>query len=150
LLVATAAVGLDVPPSPTRWVTDVATILSPAAAKSLDEYLERLEKKTGAQFIVYTLPSLQGDTLEEFTLRAANAWGVGRKGHDDGLVLFIFRDDHKVRIEVGLGLETTIPDSYARRVIREEMTPRFRKGDFDGGITAAVKRLAKRIQAGRK
>lgn len=129
--------GLAVPPLAGR-VNDRAGLLSPAARQKIDGELADYERKTGRQLAVLTLPSLQGDSLEEFSVKTARAWGLGRKGKDDGVLLLVVRDDHRLRIEVGYGLEAVLPDIVCGRIIREVIAPRLRAGDYDGGILAGV------------
>ena len=90
-----------------------------------------------------TIPSLEGDSLEDFSIRVAEAWKIGKKGFDNGAILLIARDDRKLRIEVGYGLEGVMPDAIASRIIREVITPRFRSGDFTGGIEAGIDAMLK-------
>lgn len=126
------------PPTPIRFVTDGAELLSPSARDSLDARLAVYEKRTGHQVLVWTARSLEGEAPEDFASRTFAAWKVGRKGIDDGLVLFIFKDDRKIRFEVGYGLEERLPDAIASRIIREEMEPRLHSGDTDGAVFHGV------------
>jgi uncharacterized protein len=135
---APRAASAAVPPAPTRWVTDGAGFLSVAARQSLDARLEAYERRTGHQVLVWIGRSTGDEPVEDFTVRAFAAWRVGRKGIDDGLVLFVFSADRKVRIEVGYGLESVVPDAIASRVIRETIAPRLAAGDNDGAIEAGV------------
>jgi uncharacterized protein len=105
--------------SPTRWVTDSAGFLSEGARQELDSRLETYQRQTGHHVLVWIGRTTDGIPLEDFTVRAFAAWQVGRKGLDDGLVLFVFSDDRKVRVEVGYGLEGQVPDAIASRIIRE-------------------------------
>jgi uncharacterized protein len=127
-----------VPPVPVRWVTDGAGFLSPAVAEQLDERLRSYQARTGHQVIVWIGRSTGGAALEDFTVRAFAAWKVGRKGMDDGLAIFVFADDRKVRFEVGYGLEGQVPDAIASRIINEVMVPRLAAGDPNGALTAGV------------
>lgn len=130
------------PSKPQTYIEDRAGLIDPAAAGRLRGELEQFERDTSTQILVATFPALpQGEVMEDFTVRTAHAWGVGRKAEDNGAVLFVFRDDRKMRIEVGYGLEGAIPDSVAARILNNELRPRFRSGDFTGGITAAVHSL---------
>jgi uncharacterized protein len=126
------------PPAPTRWVTDSAGFLSPQARAGLDQQLEAYQARTGHQVLVWIAPSTGGEALEDFTVRAFAAWRVGRKGSDDGLAIFVFADDHRVRFEVGYGLEGQVPDAIASRIIGEIMVPRLRAGDRDSAVSAGV------------
>jgi len=128
---------LDTPPLQGR-VNDLARMLPPDRAQALDERLAAFERETGHQIAVLTIPSLQGDTLEGFSIRVAEAWKIGQKGFDNGVILLIVRDDRKLRIEVGYGLEGILPDAISSRIIREVIVPRFRENDYAGGIEAGV------------
>jgi uncharacterized protein len=136
------ALALDVPPLRGR-VNDYARLIPADRAKAIEERLARFEQETGHQIAVLTIPSLEGDSLEDFSIRVADAWKIGQKGFDNGAILLIARDDRKLRIEVGYGLEGVMPDAIASRIIREVITPRFRSGDFAGGIEAGVDSMLK-------
>ena len=131
------------PPAPQRWVTDAPGLLSQAAREGLDRRLEAYQKSTGHQVLVWIGTSTGGEVLEDWTVRAFAAWKVGRAGLDDGLVLFVFTGDRKLRIEVGYGLEGQVPDAVASRIIRETIVPRLKGGDADGALTAGVDRILK-------
>lgn len=137
-VLAVFAAGAPVPSAPTRWVEDHASFLSPAARTSLDARLEGYEHATGHQVIVWIGKTIEGAPLDDWAVRTFAAWKVGRKGLDDGIVMFVLADDRKIDIEVGYGLEDKIPDAVASRIIREVMAPRIRAGDRDGGVTAGV------------
>ena len=131
------------PPPPTRWVTDGPSFLSPAAREDLDQRLKAYQAGTGHQVLVWIGRTTGGDPLEDWTVRAFAAWKVGRAGLDDGLVLFVFTEDRKVRMEVGYGLEGQVPDLVASRIIRETILPRLSAGDADGAVNAGVDRILK-------
>ncbi|HET8798074.1 MAG TPA: TPM domain-containing protein [Thermoanaerobaculia bacterium] len=153
LLFAIAAVPLiakEIPPPPNRWLTDTAGLISPTEADILNRKLSDFEQQTGAQFIIYIFKSLEGDSLERFTISAAEKWKVGQKKYDNGLILFVFAEDRRARIEVGYGLEGTITDAVSSRVIREFLAPRFQQGDYAGGLNAAADELMRRIRTGEK
>jgi uncharacterized protein len=133
---------LDVPPLRGR-INDYAGLIPADRAQALEERLARFEAETGHQIAVLTIPSLKGDSLEDFSMRVAESWKIGKKGFDNGAILLIARDDRKLRIEVGYGLEGVMPDAIASRIIREAITPRFRSGDFAGGIEAGVDAILK-------
>jgi uncharacterized protein len=139
------ALALDVPPLRGR-VNDYAGLIPADRAQALEQRLARFEHDTGHQIVVLTIPSLKGDSLEDFSIRVADAWKIGKKGFDNGAILLIARDDRKLRIEVGYGLEGVMPDAIASRIIREVITPRFRSGDFAGGIEAGVDAILKVTQ----
>lgn len=144
IVVSTAllhAAETPLPPSPTQWVTDTANFLSPEAVRSLDARLAAYEKATGHQLIVYIAPTTGDAPIEDWAVRAFAKWKVGRKGLDDGLALFIMPQDHKMRIEVGYGLEAVVPDVIASRVINEVMAPRIQAGHPDDAVTAAIDSL---------
>ena len=141
VLILTAAVvfaAVQVPPKPTRYVTDGAGVLG-SRTEAINSQLEQFERETSNQIIVWTSPHVPEDTtLEEFTVAAARAWQVGQAGKNNGAVLFVFPEDHKMRIEVGYGLEGSLPDATAHRIQEEEILPRFRSGDYAGGVEAGV------------
>lgn len=128
---------LDAPQLAGR-VNDYASLLSPAAAARLEQRLADFQRAETTQIVVLTIPSLQGDDIAQFTIRVADAWKIGQKGKDNGVLLVLARDERKVRIEVGMGLQGVLPDVTAGRIIRERMRPHLKGGDFDGGITAGV------------
>jgi uncharacterized protein len=127
---AVRAFALDVPPPPTAFVTDKAGVLNESDARALNEKLSAFEQRTGAQFIIYVFPTLGSEVLEDFTIRCAERWKVGNKKFDNGLILFVFVKERKLRIEVGYGLEGTITDAFSRRVIEQYIAPHFRQGDY--------------------
>jgi uncharacterized protein len=137
---ATASVRAEtpIPPAPERWVTDHAGFLSPATAAALDARLGAYARDTGHQVLVYIDHTTGGVPIEDWAVRAFQRWRVGGKGIDDGVALFVFADDRRLRIEVGYGLEDRIPDVRAKRIIEERITPRIRSGDRDGAIRAGV------------
>jgi uncharacterized protein len=130
-----------IPPSPTEWVTDTGNFLSPEAIRSLDARLAAYQQTTGHQLIVYIAPTTGDAPIEDWAVRAFAKWKVGRKGLDDGLAIFIMSQDHKMRIEVGYGLEAVVPDAIASRVINEVMAPRIQAGHNDDAVTAAIDSL---------
>src|SRR5574343_858639 len=136
---------VPVPPLQTR-VTDQTGTLSAAEQASLSASLAALEKDKGAQVAILLLPTTKPETIEQFGIRLADAWKLGRQGVDDGLIIIVAKRDRKMRIEVGYGLEGAIPDAYAKRIVADHMAPRFRNGDFAGGLQAAVAALDKLIR----
>jgi uncharacterized protein len=127
------------PPRPTKYFNDYAGMVSAQTAARLERALEDYEKETSSQILVAIFPKLpENSALEDFTFRTADAWKPGQKGKDNGAILFIFRDDRKIRIEVGYGLEPAIPDSVVSSIINNVIMPRFRARDFDGGVSAGV------------
>lgn len=149
LLVAIPLLGQarrPVPPAPTQWVTDQSGLLRAEQRSALNATLRAFEERFGAQLIVYIIPTLDGYPVEEFTVRAAHEWGVGRDKYDNGLVLFLFPEDRTARIEVGYGLEGSITDAYSGRVIRETMGPHFRENRWYEGLVAGTDRLMRQIE----
>lgn len=140
LSLGSLAVALDVPPLRGR-INDLAGMITADAAKRLEEGLRGFENETGHQIAVLTIPSLEGEDLEGFSIRVAETWKIGQKGFDNGAILLIARDDRKLRIEVGYGLEGVLPDAIASRIINEVIVPRFRANDYSGGIEAGVNAL---------
>ncbi len=140
LLAVTALRAADpLPPPPDRYVSDQAGILSPATIPTLDAKLEAFERETSSQVLVATFPRVpDGYAMEDFTQRTAESWGAGLKADDNGTVFFVFSEDRRLRIEVGYGLEGAIPDATAKSILDREVTPRFRSGNFDGGVTAGI------------
>jgi uncharacterized protein len=130
-----------IPPAPTEFVTDHAGFLSPSFASELSRKLEDYQRGTGHQVIVWIDHTTGGVPIEDWANKAFVAWGVGRKGHDDGVAMFIFSDDRAMRIEVGYGLEGNVPDARAGRIIKDNMAPRIRAGDRDGAVKAGVDAL---------
>ena len=120
---AAAADETPIPPAPTRFVTDEAGLLSPATRESLDLRLEGYERATGRQVVVWIGRTLGDASLEEWSARTFAAWGIGRRGRDDGLAIFVFARDRKVRIEVGYGLEGIVTDAHASRIACSTRAP---------------------------
>jgi uncharacterized protein len=122
-------------------VNDLAGLIPSERARLLEQGLARFEQETGHQIAVLTILSLEGDSLEDFSIRVADSWKIGQKGFDNGAILLIVRDDRKLRIEVGYGLEGVLPDAIASRIIREVIVPHFRANDYARGIEAGVDAL---------
>ncbi len=129
-----------VPPLTGRVVDQTGT-LSAGDIDSLTQTLRALEQRKGSQVAVLIVPTTQPETIEQYSIRVAEAWKIGRKKIDDGAVLVIAKNDHKLRIEVGYGLEGALNDVTAKRIIDEIITPKFRSGDFAGGISDGVDRI---------
>jgi len=125
-------------PALTGRVVDDASVLSSSTQSDLSETLARHEQATGEQVVVVTLPSLQGFAIEDFGYQLGRAWGIGQKGKNTGALLIIAPNDHKVRIEVGYGLEGKLTDAQSRVIIERDILPAFRRGDFDAGVTAGT------------
>lgn len=139
-----AGAQIAVPPLTGR-VTDQTATLSAAQKTALEQTLQALEAKKGSQLAVLMVPTTAPETIEQYALRVAEQWKLGRKKVDDGAVLVIAKDDRTLRIEVGYGLEGALNDATSKRIISEIITPRFKQGDFNGGITAGVDRIIRVI-----
>src|SRR5450432_2025521 len=137
-----------VPPLVGRVVDQTAT-LSGGDVASLNQLLRDFEARKGSQVAVLVVPTTTPETIEQYSIRVAEAWKIGRKKIDDGVVLVVAKNDRKLRIEVGYGLEGALTDVTAKRIIDEFITPRFRNGDFAGGISAGVDQII-RVIAGEK
>jgi uncharacterized protein len=136
---------LPVPPLAAR-VTDLTGTLTPTQRSNLEETLRAFESLKGAQLAVLIVPTTQPEAIEQYSIRVAEQWKLGRQGVDDGLLLLVAKNDRKLRIEVGRGLEGVVPDAIAKRVIAEVITPYFKQGDYYGGIEAGVNRLTRLIE----
>lgn len=143
LLLALVARAAEVlPPKPRDHFNDYAGLVSGRLASELDAQLTQYERETSNQILVAIYPRMTSDSsVQDFSVRLADAWRVGRAGRDNGAVLFIFRDDRQMFIQVGYGLEGALPDALCKRIIADEITPRFRAGDFSGGVEAGVTAL---------
>lgn len=145
LSLAPSLFALEIPSKPANYVTDKAQMLSPFTASKLNVQLAEFEKNSKHQIFVATFPSLEGQSLEEFSIRLAEAWKPGQKGMDDGILFLIFKQDRKTRIEVGYGLEAAIPDSLAGQILQNVVAPLFRQGNYEGGIEAGVDAIMQAI-----
>jgi uncharacterized protein len=137
ILAASEAFALAVPKLTGR-VNDYAAMLSPATRQQLESVLADFERQESTQLAVLTIPSLEGAVLEEYSLQVAESWRLGQKGRDNGALLLIVKNDRKLRIEVGYGLEGKLTDLTSGRIIRDIIKPNFRKGDFDQGVSEGV------------
>jgi uncharacterized protein len=145
LFSAAAWAQLPVPPLTARVIDQTATLTSEQRAE-LERKLREFELRKGSQIAVLIVPSTAPETVEQYALRVAEEWKLGRKGIDDGALLLVAKNDRTVRIEVGYGLEGALNDAVASRIIREIIVPRFREGDFFGGISAGVDAMMRVIQ----
>jgi uncharacterized protein len=132
-----ASADVAVPPLTAR-VIDLTGTLSGGAVNRLETRLADLEAKKGSQIAVLMVPTTQPEEIEQYGIRVAEQWKLGRKGVDDGAILLVAKSDRRVRIEVGSGLEGALPDAIANRIIDETITPHFKLGDYDGGVEAGV------------
>lgn len=140
-------------------VTDLTQTLRPEQRAALEARLAQIEQRKGAQVVILMVPTTQPETIEQFALRVAEAWKIGRgrspgtgvapapvSAIDDGVLIVVAQSDRRMRLEVGYGLEGALPDAVAKRIVSERMAPRFREGDFAGGLMAAVESIAERIE----
>jgi uncharacterized protein len=128
-------------PALTARVTDLTGTLSAPQRAALEQKLEAFEKRKGSQIAVLVVPTTAPEEIEQYSIRVVDEWKLGRKGIDDGALLLVAKDDRRLRIEVGRGLEGIIPDIAAKRIVADTITPHFRGGDFYGGIDAGVTQL---------
>ncbi len=145
LLVAVSAWAADVPYLTGR-VVDEAAILSAGARERIGAMSKAHEDRTSNQIVVLTLPTLGGESIEDYAIRAFEAWKIGVAGKDNGVLVIVVPNDRRMRIEVGYGLEGTLPDAAAARIVRERMTPRFKRGDFDAGVIEGVEAIVSRLE----
>jgi uncharacterized protein len=142
LLASGPALALEVPKLQGR-VNDYGDLLTPEVERRIDEQLAAYEKRTGHQFALLTIETLDGDPIEDFSIRVVESWKLGSAKHDDGLLMLVAKRDRKARVEVGYGLEGAIPDAVAARVVRNVLIPAFRKADYAGGIEGGLALLMK-------
>ncbi len=129
-----------------RRVTDEAGVLSSSTIQDLELRLKQQEDSTSNQVAVLTIPSLEGEALEEYSIRVVDTWKLGQKGKDNGVLLLVVTQDRKVRIEVGRGLEGALPDITCGTIIRKDIVPRFKEGDYDAGVRAGVDGIVSAIR----
>jgi len=132
-----AAHALEVPRL-AGYVNDYAQMISPSAKARLEQDLAAFERSDSTQIVILTVPSLEGEVMEEFSIKVAESWKIGQKGKDNGIVMVVSKQDKKIRVEVGRGLEGKLTDLMAGRIIDLVVKPRFKRGDFDGGFLAGV------------
>jgi uncharacterized protein len=145
-LIGFAAQAAQPVPALSARVTDLTGSLPAAEIQALEQQLATLERAKGSQLAVLVVATTQPETIEAYALRVAEAWKLGRKGVDDGALLLVAKEDRTLRIEVGYGLEGAIPDAVGKRVIDEIIVPRFKAGDFPGGIRAGSAALVKLVE----
>jgi uncharacterized protein len=135
------------PPPPANHFNDYARAVAPETARRLNAQLDQFERETSNQIVVAIFPTMQSkSSIEEYTVRVAQSWGVGQKDRKNGAVLFIFKNDRTLYIQTGYGLEGALPDARCKQIIENEIVPRFRAGDFDGGVTAGVNAILASIR----
>ncbi|QYY33920.1 MULTISPECIES: TPM domain-containing protein [Cupriavidus] len=128
-------------PSLTSRVTDLTGTLTSEQQAALEQRLEAFESEKGSQVAVLMVPTTQPEAIEQYSIRVVEKWKLGRKGADDGALLIIAKDDRTMRIEVGYGLEGVLTDAMSKRIISDDIVPRFRQGDFYSGVTIGVERI---------
>jgi uncharacterized protein len=128
-----------IPPAPRDHFNDYAGVIDPAVARQLNEELAQFERDSSNQIVVVVFPKMQsGSTASDYTFRVAQEWGVGTKGRSNGAAMFVFIQDREMYIQVGYGLEGVLPDALCRQIIANDITPKFRTGDYTGGLTTGV------------
>ncbi len=137
---AAATHEVAIPPL-TQRVTDLTNTLAPDQVSALTSKIQAFEQAKGSQIAVLILPTTQPDDIAQYSIRLADAWKIGRQGVGDGVIILVAKNDHKLRIEVGRGLEGAIPDIYAKRIIVENIAPLFKQGDMSGGLNAGVDKI---------
>lgn len=132
------------PPKPAAYFNDYAAVVDAATASTLDERLRQFERDTSNQIVVAVFRKMGSDSsVADYTVRVAQSWNVGQEKKDNGAVLFVFVEDRKMFIQVGYGLEGALPDAVCKRIVEEELKPRFRTSDYAGGLTAGVDAMIK-------
>ena len=127
-------------------MTDAANILDATSRQTLEQQLSDFEKQTSIEIAVATVPSLEGETIEDYAVALFKQWGVGKRGKDNGVLLLVARNDHKARIEVGYGLESVLNDGLCGQIIRQDLIPAFRENRFGDGIVAGIQSIEKAVQ----
>lgn len=140
LLALPARAAETIPPSPTpHYMVDDAHVLSPGTLQSIDQQLQQVERDTSNQIVVAIYPKMQSqDDIAAYAVRVFQAWHIGQKGKDNGILLLVFIDDRKLNITTGYGLEGPLPDATCKQIIESEIKPPFKNSDYDGGIQAGV------------
>ena len=145
LVLWTAAAAAPTFPALTGRVVDDANILSPQTRASLTAKLEALETKTSRQLVIVTVPTLQGYEIEDYGYQLGRVWGIGQKGRDNGVLLIVAPNERRVRIEVGYGLEGMLTDALSNVILQTQVLPKFRTGDFEGGVIAGSDALIEQL-----
>jgi uncharacterized protein len=139
IIVSFARAAETLPPPPPNHFNDYAHVVPSATAQQLDRELAQFERDTSNQIVVAIYPHLQSESpIEDYSVRVFQAWGIGQKGRDNGALLLIYAQDHKMHIATGYGLEGALPDAVCKRILADEVAPHLRAGDFGGGVTAGV------------
>ena len=131
-----------IPSVPERYFNDYAGVVGSETSQRLDRSLEEFERKTSNQILVVVYPKMDSDSsIDDYTVRIAQSWRVGQKAKNNGAILFVFIQDRKMFIQVGYGLEGALPDATAKRIVEEQIKPRFKAGDYAGGLSAGVQAM---------
>lgn len=130
----------------TAPVVDAANIIDPATEAALTQKLDQFEQRSQRQFVIATIPDLQGYDIADYGYQLGRYWQLGDKENDDGIILLVAPNDRRVRIEVGYGLESILPDGLAFDIVENDITPRFKAGDYSGGITAGADAIIKQLE----
>jgi len=139
---------VNVPAKPPAYVVDLAGVIEPEVESALNAYLAELEQKTTAQMFVLTIASLEGESLEDFSIHVAHdMWKIGQQDKDNGVLLLVSLQDRRARLEIGYGLEGALTDAYSRRILEQALFPQFRQGDYSRGIALAVSAVVSQIAA---
>ncbi len=144
-LAGLASAALPIPPPPDQRINDYAGALSADGRAQLEATLRAREQGSSNQIVVAIFRSLQGESLEDFSIRLAQAWRVGQKGLDNGVIFLVFLDDRKMRLEVGYGLESKLTDALSSEILRQVVAPRFREGKIAAGIAAGLDAIEQAI-----
>jgi uncharacterized protein len=135
----TAGAAEVIPPAPPHYFNDYAGVVSPSVADELNRQLEQFERDTSNQIVVAVFPKMQSDSdIADYTFRVKESWHVGQKGKNNGAVLFVFIQDHKMFIQVNYGLEGVLPDATCKEIIDQEITPNFKTGNYEAGLRAGI------------
>ncbi len=140
-LAGTAAAALPIPPPPDHRINDFAGVLPAAERERLEEKLRSWERESSNQIVVAIFRSLDGESLEDYSIRLAQAWRIGQKSLDNGVIFLVFVDDRKMRLEVGYGLESKLTDALSSQILRQVVAPRFREGKIGDGIAAGLEAI---------
>lgn len=136
-----------IPPTPDRYFNDYANVVSPSTASQLNTTLENFERESSDQILVAIYPKMQSDSsIDDYAVRVARAWQAGLKDKNNGAVLFIFVQDRSMTLQTGYGLEGALPDALCKRIIDEQIAPRFKTGDYDGGCIAGVQSIVAAVK----
>jgi uncharacterized protein len=147
LVVGAPSFGANKWPAPQGYVNDLANVIPADQSQTLEAFLTEVEQKTGAQIAVVTTPSVEGADIDGAAVDLFKTWGIGKKSKDDGILILASIQDHRVRIEVGYGLEVVITDGQSGSIIRQYMTPYFKQGDYGQGLTQGAAAVAQLIAA---